>query len=293
MIYSYDEIVIGSNLRALLFAFTHNLPIFFTRPQRPVRFEYLSPIVDLESIGIPSLSRSLLTHAAPRLVGAPKEVLWDRLLFVLSLGGQAPLSNLCENIRHTGHSLVCSNAYSKIYELTFKKAYYFGDSHCEGLVSEKKVANPIYTCYDWIAFNRGGKHEIDYIETPDDFVQQVWFYPSDRIDGNTLVKDACVVSMLSEEQLLNFDYSQTMARFKMIAEMKARGMKGVFNGYSPTGIPKYYKFRTTIIGRERYPQSPSACPSVAAVEIPDVTEEDLLKDLSTSCVGYHRLLNNL
>tara|TARA_Y100001951_G_C11175423_1_gene202783 strand:+ start:156 stop:638 length:483 start_codon:yes stop_codon:yes gene_type:complete len=160
-------------------------------------------------------------------------------------------------------------------------------------MKEKTLAKQNYICYDWIAFNRGGKHEIDLIETNDNFVNQIWFYPTDRVDGNSPIKDACIVSTLTENELLRFDYSQTMARFKMIAEMKERGMRGLFNGYSPTGAPKYYKFRTTIIRRERRAQLGRPQPSITSVEIPHIQEEDLLQDLPPACVGYHRLLERL
>jgi len=197
-------------------------------------------------------------------------------------------------MRHNGESIVCSNEYSKIAEIKFEKAYYFGDAKCSGLVKEKPLADPRYICYDWVAFNRGGKHEIDFIETPDDFVQQIWFYPTDRIDGNSPVKDACLISRLTDEQLLDFNYSQTMARFKMVYEMESRGMKGVFNGHCPKyGHPKYYKFKTTSLRRESRAQLASPQPSFNAVEVPEIKEEDLLKDLPPACVEYHRFLENL
>jgi len=293
MIRTYDEVVIGSNLTAVLYAFVHKLPIFFTRRASPFRFDHLPFEVDLTSVGIENKSSLLHTHTGKIKVGPPKEILWERLLFLISIAGRAPLSMLCETMRYNGETLVCSNEYSKIAEIKFEKAYYFGVENCTGLVHEKRVANPLYTCYDWIAFNRGGKHEIDLIETEDHFVNKIWFYSTDRIDGNSAVKDACVVSALTEEQLLSFDYSQTMARFKMIAEMKNRGMRGLFNGHSPTGIPKYYKFRTSIIGREKVQKLPSPQPSIETVEIPSLKEEDLLQDLPAACVGYHRLLETI
>ena len=51
-------------------------------------------------------------------------------------------------------------------------------------------------------------------------------YSSDRIDGNTPVRDACAVSKLTESQLIDFDYSETMARFKVLKIMKDNGMRG-------------------------------------------------------------------
>ena len=69
-------------------------------------------------------------------------------------------------------------------------------------------------------------YEVDFIHTNDDFVSEIWFYSSDRIDGNTPVRDACAVSKLTESQLIDFDYSETMARFKELKIMKDNGMRG-------------------------------------------------------------------
>jgi len=292
IIYNYDAVVIGSTLRAVLYAFNNELPIFFTRPRRPFRFDYLESNVPTECIGVPNEEQVLFTHDGDIKVWSPTADLWDRLVFILSLAGRLPLSNLCTGMRYNDRTLVCSNEYSKIKEVQFDTAYYFGDDNCTGLV-EKEVAPSTYTCYDWIAFNRGGKHEIDLIHTPDDFVNQIWFYPSDRIDGNTGVKDACIVSHLSVNHMDEFDYSQTMARFKMIHEMEERGMRGMFNGYSPTGTPKYYKFRTTIIGRERRPQSSITFSSSEKVAFVTESQADLLEALSQNSHHYQRILDHI
>ena len=289
----YEEIVIGSNLTAVLYAFNNKLPIFFSIPERPFRFDYLDPTMDLTLINIDNTSHQLVTHRDNIKVGAPKELLWERLLLIISMYGHAPLSTLCTSMRYDRERLVCSNDYGKIAEVQFQKAYYFGDENCSGLITEKTVANPHYICYDWIAFNRGGKHEIDLIETADSFINQIWFYPTDRIDGNSPVKDACLVSTLTQTQLQDFDYSQTMARFKMIAEMRERDMRGPFNGYSPTGHPKYYNFRTSIIGRQTRKKQTHSRAAITAVEIPKVQEQALLQDLPQACMDYHRFLERL
>jgi len=289
----HKEIVIGSNLSAVLYAFNHNLPIFFTRPRKPFRFDYFEPSLDFSCVGEKPITHRLNLHDGnTRTVGLSKSLLWERLLFILSLAGKAPLSTLCDHLRYDGEVLRCSNEYSKIAEIKFEQAYYFGDDNCSGLV-EKEVATDTYICYDWIAFNRGGKHAVDYIETEDDFVKQIWFYSSDRIDGNTAVKDACVVSHLAAAHVDEFDYSQTMARFKMIHEMESRGMKGLFNGLSPTGIPKYYKFRTTSIHRQRNPQLHPARPSTPQITVATPSEADLIHQLAGSYKNYKRILEHL
>ena len=208
----------------------------------------------------------------------------------MSLTGYQPLSNLAEAVRFDGDSQFSFiDKYSKLIDIKFDKCFYFGDA---GL-SEFNIDNKIITCYDWVAFNRGGKHKIDYIETKEDFVKEIWFYPSDRIDGKTKVKDACAVSYLLKEQVEDFDYSETMARFKLVHEMESRGMKGRFNGYGPNGKPKYYKFRTSCIGR-RVGSTPKANQIQAEnIEIPEISEEALLEILPTCSEKYTKILKYL
>jgi hypothetical protein len=292
MIFQFDKIVIGSSLEAILFAFNNNLRLIFSEAERPFRFDYFAPDLDLSCVKMEHSTQTLKTFGDDITVGLPKEMLWERLLFFLSLDGKVPLSNLCKSMRLGDKNLICSNEYSKIAEINFNTCYYFGDKNCSGM-KQKTLAEQGYVCYDWIAFNRGGKHDVDYIKLEDDFVNEVWFYPSDRIDGNTPVKDACVVSRIKEEDLLDFDFSETMARFKLISEMETRGMKGVFNGYGPNGKPKYYKFRTTSITRTKRKEKDPSWEGQDSIEVPRFKEEDLLRDLHSTTVAYDRFLRYL
>jgi hypothetical protein len=282
LILEYEDIVIGSDLKATLFAFNNNLPIFFSQPRRPFRFDFLEPNTDLGCVK--------LTSSTPVV---QKELLWERLLFLLNLDGKVPLANLCSSMRFDGEHLICSNEYSKIATLNFRNCFYFGDDNVSGLVREKELANATYTCYDWIAFNSGGKHEIDYIWVGDDFVKEIWFYSSDRMCGNSPVKDACVVSTLTQDQLADFDYGETMARFKMISEMEKRGMRGRQNGYSTNGNPKHYKFRTTPIRRTKRRDPVETASENDQVSIPKVSEKSLFADFPASCSAYDRFLRYL
>jgi len=269
-----------------MFAYAHGFPLFFTHPLPPFRFDYFSPELELSSVGIPAERRKMNTVDSSMEVGVPKAILWERLIFLLSLDGRLPLSNLCDIMRYDGEKVTCTNEYAKIHEFSFDKCYYFGDSGISGLVPEIRPASPSYICYDYIAFHKGGKHEIDYLSTDDDFVSQIWFYSSDRIDGNTGVKDACVVSILSEEQLYDPDFSETMARFKMEKVLYDNGMKGPQNGYTSAGKPRHYRFKTSHTRRQKirrvtpqWEESPAICKS-------PFTEEELLalvmeKDLAT------------
>jgi len=291
LIHEYDKIVVGSSLEALMFAMVNGCCVVYTEPLAPFRFDFVEPSELFDHLKLPNHKKILNTFGNKTEVGIPKRLLWERLLFLLSMDSKIPLAGLCTTIRTRDNSIICSNDYSKIAELRFDKCYYFGDVNAHGLVKQKTLAEIEYLCYDWVAFNSGGKHEIDYIDTEDnDFVNKIWFYQSDRIDGNTPVKDACSVSILTESQLRDFNFSETMARFKIIHEMETRGMKGKFNGYGKTGKPKHYKFRTTSINRTKRQQTNLIESQSEHVEIPQICEKSLLQDLQATCMDSNRFL---
>ena len=295
MIIEYDNVVLGSSLSAILFAAQNFFPVVFSDFRKPFRFDYFEPTVDLSFLNLPNglAAKSLTTHQGLIDVGLSKSLVWERLMFLLSMRGSVPLSNLCRNMRASDNKITCYNEYSKIAEIRFENCYYFGDDNVQGLFEQKVLDNCEYTCYDWIAFNKGGKHEIDFIETSDDFVKRIWFYSSDRIDGNTAVKDACVVSVLTHEQVRDFNYSETMAKFKMLSEMESRGMKGQFNGYSPNGNPKHYKFKTTHTRREKYAQEYNAPFKVSGFKTKKFNEKQAYKNLQSIQLDYDRFLRGL
>jgi hypothetical protein len=70
-------------------------------------------------------------------------------------------------------------------------------------------------------------------------------------------------------------------------------MKGVFNGYSPTGRPKYYKFRTSSIARKKRALSDPVWEEEANIQTPSVERQVLLEALQETHASYNRLLRNL
>ena len=292
---TYENIVIGSCLEAVLYAFEKRYPIFFTEPSRPPEFSYLPEGIDFGLLDVFEWpSKSLTTLNGKNNVGVPRNILWERLIYLLSLDGNNPLSGLCHNIRYDGDRVVCSNEYSKIMEFNFMNCHYFGDPNSSGFATHLELDHNKILCYDYIAFNSGGKHEIDYLHTGDDFVSEIWFYSSNRIDGNTPIKDACAVSKLKQQQLIDFDYSETMARFKVIDEMKKIGMKGNFAyDYTTAGNPKHHSFRTTSIRREIHSQQFKSINPADGVYIKDKNWKTMLENLPSSALGYDRFLRKL
>ena len=293
MNYNYDNVVVGSCFDAVLFAFSNNYPLLFTAPDMPFRFDYVPHDVDLSCLKLDNKSSIIKTDKEEVVVGLPKTYLWERMMFLLSLDSKVPLSNLCTSMRRRDNKIVCSNEYSKIAEINFKTCHFFYDSNASNFVNEKTLATDKYICYDWIAINRGGKQDIDLIETGDQLAREMWFYPSDRIDGKTLIKDVCSVSLLTQEEMRDFNYSQTMAKFKLIHEMESRGLKGPSNGYGPNGKLKYYKIRATSVNRSSRKLEHKLTPKASNIEIQKIIKEDYYPYLPQACVGYDRFLRHL
>tara|TARA_Y100000114_G_scaffold64604_1_gene59168 strand:+ start:915 stop:1790 length:876 start_codon:yes stop_codon:yes gene_type:complete len=251
MKFEYESIVIGSNLRALLFAFYNKLPVLFTAVQKPHDFEFLDPSCDTSFLNLDNALKSHESFSKNFDFGEKQVLLWERLYFLLSMEGLIPLSNLCDTIRYTGDSLVCSSEYDKLCEIIFDKCYYFGDNRTYKLITARKKQNARYKVFDRIGFNTGGKHHIDYMESSDDFVSKVWFYSSDRICGNTGVKDACALSILTDEQLNSSSFTQTMTNFKLLDLLKKNGLKGRVYGYNKHGESLHRSFKTHTIRRDK------------------------------------------
>lgn len=285
--------VLGSSLSALLFSYINDYAVVFAKPRTPFRFDYMSTKLDLSSLKIPFNNLTLKSFDSKMQVGIQKVLLWERLLFLQSLRGNIISTKDAHSLRLTDNTITISNEYSKILDLVFEKCYYYGDDGAVGFTQKTDLDEATYICYDYIAFNSGGKHDIDYINTGDDFISEIWFYGSDRIDGNTPVRDACAVSTLNKQQLQDFDFSETMARFKTLQVMKDNGMRGKFNGYTKKGTPRHYDFRTSSIRRTTQREYYEPRASTPCVEIKAPDEENLLKSLPNATTNTCRLLERL
>lgn len=273
-----------------MFAFNKQIPIFYTQPPSiPFRFDYMEPNYDFSFIGFEPVEKELVGIGEPYYsVGIQKRTLWQTVLFALSVDGLRPLSNLCQTIRNNGDTIVCLNEYNKIGEFSYDRCYYFGDKGAENFIkstSEHLQQDRQCVVYDWISIRRGGKIPIDYITSNDELCKKIWLYYSDRVEASEKrgIKDACVVSIIKESNLFNFDYSETAVKFKMQQDLKEAGFRGVVKvtaKSSPYGRERY----ASIVADHayRYVQKGGLSQSIVGealysnIDIPSVRLEDLL-----------------
>ncbi len=223
----YHKVLIGGSLSALELAHKTGLPILMI-PQPP-----------------PSIFFSDVER-------------WRHLSFVLSLSGQLPLSDNLSKVRFEegDKHISCFTNNSKIVKVSYDEAYVVDDHQVTGLPVPSKTAKKEYLVLDWINVRRGGNHPYDYILDEDsNFVRKIVFYPSLRIMGTrSTIKDACAMSLMTEKQLRNLDYSETYVFLKARDMMKTAGIKGSRNGTQAyNGKPAYLSLKIEVADREVFP----------------------------------------
>ena len=253
-VFEKDEIIVGGNLSALIRGALSNLPLVFTSPTPPDRFKKIpnSPKTQLE--------------------------LWERLMFFMGLRGLIPFSNLCQSIRVIDDRLdIITNRHRKS-SVKFNNLIIYDDRQITGLptfVKEEKHKNFVI---DWVNVRSGCTHELDELCSHDNFVSKVHFYPTERSDNKNF-KDLAAISYLTDEQLEDFDFSDTMVKFKVQKMMKEAGIRGARNGKDvndPTKY-KYYAIKVEPAQREIFEISKRYYEPADWFEMRYETAEDMLE----------------
>jgi hypothetical protein len=288
----YEQIVVGSSLRAVLFAALNDFPVFFTKPEKPFEFDYFDPSIDLSSWGLHNELQLWTTPNGEKKTGQNKIALWEHVFFVLGLKGLTPFSDFCSSLRIDDNTLTGYSEYAKLRSVDFGVCHYFDDHASYNLLPSENTPKT-YNVYDRFAFIRGGKHHLDLIEDKDHFCNKIWFYPSPRLDGETLIKDACVLSILSDDQIDDFDFSETLVRLTTLQKMKDLGLRGPKNGRQADGSQRYRSFKAQAINRTKFLISPPLWLETDTIKVPQIAEADLVKDLGRIAENNKRILNSI
>ena len=210
-VYSCPEIVVGWGLDALVYSFYTGRPLVLTKSIAPHPFDFLSPQeMQLES-----------------LAGTRKLDLYNFLIFNLSMDGLLPFGGQIASYEkvESGLEVVTQNAMTCFFKTQNVKQVH---PHID---PSKKIV------LDWINVRSGLRHEHASLNSDSDFVKHIVFYPSSRIDGSASsnLKDAIVISHMTEEQILDSNYSPFYVRMKVAEVMKEAGIRGPKNGIGPKG----------------------------------------------------------
>ncbi len=206
------RIVIGSSLESVLFASKNNCMLILNK---------LSP---------------------PEIFEAKELDDWNHLVFLLSMAGKIPFSDKVASIRilQDEKKLKVYTTRERVVQLNCNEVFVFDDENVEGLpMPISNNSNPKKMVLDWVSVRAGMTHKYQTIETDDQFVNEIVFYKSPRIDGDHDYKDLVTISYLTDEQIKDHSYSELMVLYKTKDIMKSYGIKGPRNGRDTTNPEKY------------------------------------------------------
>lgn len=223
---SYDRLVIGSDLGALAYCYEHQCPAIYSRVLRPYKYDERE-----------NWQRSI--------------AIWDEMAYALSMSQLLPFSDKIVSLRlQEDNILKAVTKYSLVCKIKFNHLVISDDYGVEGLPPPTGKTDDKNWVIDWFDVNRGVLHPLDFIvDEKEDFVKKIYFYPSTRFYKNITKKDLLAVSKISDADLLNNDYDQSIVRLKTIKSMKASGIKGKWDKTNECFLPP----KLTPLRRDIYP----------------------------------------
>tara|TARA_R100001079_G_C4440254_1_gene148481 strand:- start:679 stop:1596 length:918 start_codon:yes stop_codon:yes gene_type:complete len=287
-IYHYDHLVIGSDLNAVIFAYLKGYPLVTNRDVFPFRFDCFDCDVDISKLNT-GLEKIQLQE---KTLGPSKFDVYKHLSFLLSVAGLLPLGNkfFSSRLKENNH-LKITTKNSRMINIKFNHLYIFNDDNISGLPEPiESLDEGMFKVLDWIDATSCTTHPHDYFEFEDDFVREIYFYPSDRLDGNhPNKKDLVAVSYLNAEQLKDYEYSDVYTKFKVLQIMKEKGIKGRRNGRDMLDKTKYkyYALKLQPHKREVIPLQKNLYDDLENIEFMYESEEDLLNIEKNSHYVHH------
>jgi hypothetical protein len=221
----HNKIIIGGSLEALAYAAKHNTPVVFVEPVVPPFYEEME--------------------------GVSKKELWKKLSFLLSMSGLLLGGDNVTSLRLEGNDILkIITRNNGLFKCAFEELLVFDANKVEGLPLKKEKQE--FQVLDWFNVRSGMKHEHEVIQdTESSFVNKIYFYQSERIDGNHNKKDLVAVSFMNKEQVDSPDYSDIYARFKVLNMMKEAGIRGTRNGRDQNDKTKFKYYAIKVESTER------------------------------------------
>ena len=197
--YTFDNIVLGWREEAVSFAREHGYHLIVNSEQRP--FHHFVGYQDIKSK-------------------------WYEGIFDLGMRSLLPIPFDVQRVGlDEGKLKVVTQGNTKVM-ISFKKLHVFDLDNCGNLGVEEVIKD--YVVHDMFDITAGSRLGRDIVLKPNDtFVKLVEFVTSNRIDRNTMgdFKDIVMTSVISHEDIKNFDYSETVVRIFLERKLKQHEIK--------------------------------------------------------------------
>ena len=226
------NLVIGGDLKSLLLSIIKDCPLVVNNPIPPIFIEKFDKSIDLSPFGLEANSSKL--------------ELWKRLMYILSIESRVfnPQQFSSIEIEAKENKLAVISERNKTH-FEYENVYVVDPSDIRGTryYTKHRKKQKVYDFFDVPSSKRT---DLEQIDREEDFINKIIFYPSLRENTHSYVKDLCVISYLTEEQILDHDYSDTVVRLLTKRILSEHGIRGVKNGLNPNYPHKSdqkYKYR--------------------------------------------------
>lgn len=209
---SYDTIVVGGTLEALIHSYVEGIPLIMVNPQLPF-YRDVDP------------------------TGLNKSLVWRRLSYYLSYAGLNAFADKASTCRLDEDNILT----------VFGKSVYKVEIKYNNIIryDEIKPTEKLRVLDSIKAENiqTTDVETINKINTGEDFITE--FYTM----INNKISELIAVSHLTQEQLKQEDYSEVYARLKATEVLKEHGVVGRYEPLS-NGSGRTHKIKTSILKRE-------------------------------------------
>jgi hypothetical protein len=151
---------------------------------------------------------------------------WSEKLYQLYNLGLVPFIDKTKNIRIIPEdNLIKVFTDNNIFTIRYENIHIFDFENVSGVKSNKEIVH--YRVVDWFDCRGLSGFKTNEIIGDDNFVYKIKLFRSTRVDGRQDHMDLLSESFLTEKQLKSFEFSDTMARFKIVDLLRKHGVKGV------------------------------------------------------------------
>lgn len=219
------------------------------------------------------------TRKFPPLFYRENTQTWPKLNTMIGLLSKLIAFENVETIRLVDNQLRISSQ-NVTYKYKFEQCLIFDPTGIQ-LENEVIQSKPdTFLVLDDFELSNMGEHrfEIEPITGGEGFSREIHFYSSDRVDGAAYITDCVVESELTHEQINDFDYSDTMARFTVERYLTSVGIYGTFMTYYKNGTPKYRKPKVKHVNRLIYPRDNNIYEDTECVKMLDLSMEQIIEE---------------
>ena len=245
---SYDNVILGSSVHAMVAAYVHQVPIFGNITHRPIPYYFIEEGVDLSSIGVDNKTNTYTNlSGTEQSFGMQQIELWNIMMHRLSIMGLAPMfgdyyydyfTELTEIVKMKSQRNFSLSVKSKIVNIQAENIIIFDyPSFYNG--------SPTFMVNDHVRLRNVKNLKADIINE----VVPVPQFMDTSCYQSIVYKEGkhtncCVKSIVSEDNMSSFDTSETSIRLKTEASFywnvdKKIKVDSLYREKSPVLKPMY------------------------------------------------------